>query len=129
VSAAGFISGLLVVVGVIRQVAALAIGSKVRRVAVLGRVIEVGNRENNARGGVATLFPGAGCVCALRPGVGAVIPPNPVRDSALFASIPGTVQNGGADVGPVGGVAGAVFGFDGHEQTPGPSVARSGLQG
>ena len=43
VSAPGFIGGLLVVLSVIGQVAALTQGAKVGRVAVLRRVVKVGD--------------------------------------------------------------------------------------
>lgn len=118
-SAPGGVGALLVVLGVIRQVAPLAIGAKVRRVAVLRRVVEVGDGQYDARDLVAGLFPVPSGLVAFRPGVGAVITPSSVRNSALLAGVPGAVQNACANLPPVGGVAGAMFGFDRHVWTPG----------
>ena len=83
---------------------------------MFGRVVEVGDGQYDPRHGVAVLFPAAGRVCVLRPGVGVVIAPNPVGDAALFAGIPGALQNGGADVRPVRRVAFPVFRLDRHGQ-------------
>lgn len=96
--AAGFASGVGMERSVVGNVAALAPGAEVGGVAMLGRVVEVGNGEHDAAAG---------------DGVGLVVASAAVRiGGATFATMPGAGEDGAADVTPVFRVARPVF--DGH---------------
>ena len=96
VSAPGFIGGLLVVLSVIGQVAALTQGAKVGRVAVLRRVVKVGDGQHDT---------------AVGDGMRLVI-----HCAAKLASVAGPFQHRGADGFPVFWIAMPVFRLDGHGQ-------------
>lgn len=107
-------TGFLSMFNVVSVMALATKRPQVGRVAVLRRVVEVGDGQHDPRGFSAFVRPFIGRCRVECPCAESWQSPGSIGHAALFAALTGAAEDLRADLLPVAGVAVAVFSFDRH---------------